>query len=228
MAEIKGSDLPAATSIIGTDIVIGVESSASKSITAEKILMTQSLTAADVRWKSNRVSPLSSKVGGSRDPDFAKFSDDGSGSQGVFLYHFDDTTEEELYVDVQANPDYKEDTAFYIQIWWIPKSNGGVGEKVSWGVEFNIAEPGGVFGNTTLFYSNIPLPNGDLIANRLYYTEIAIPAFTVSVGASSAARIFRDATGAGEIDDYTDDAMLISVEVKYEIDALGSSTRTVK
>ncbi len=79
-----------------------------------------------------------------------------------------------------------------------------------------------------IFYSNTPLPNGTLVANRLYYTEIAVPAFTVSVGASSAARIFRDATGAGEIDDYADDAMLISIEVKYEKDALGASTRTVK
>ena len=55
-----------------------------------------------------------------------------------------------------------------------------------------------------------------------------MPAFPVTIGAVSAARLFRDATGAGETDDYSDDAMLISVEVKYEIDALGASTRTVK
>ncbi len=226
MAEVKISNLPATTSVIGSDLVAGVESSATKKIKAEHILMTKSLTA--VRWGSNRVSPLSSKVGGSKDPDFAKFADNGSGSQGVFLYHFDDTTEEELYVDVQANPDYKENTGFFIQIWWMPKVNGGAGEKVSWGVEFNVAGPGEVFGNTVIVYANTSTPDETLVADKLYYTEFTIPALTLAIGGASASRVFRDATGAGEIDDYADDAMLISIEVKYEVDALGSSTRTVK
>lgn len=226
MGEIKISNLPAATSVVGSDLIAGVESSTTKKIKAEHILMTKSLSA--VRWGSNRVSPLSSKFGGSKDPNFEKFMDNGSGSQGVFLYHFDDTVEEELYVDIQASPDYKENTAFFVQIWWTPHANGGSGELVSWGIEFTVAAPGNVFGNTNIFYSNDSLPNGDLIEDRLYYTEIEIPAFPLAIGGCSAARIFRDATGTGEIDNFGDHAMLISIVIKYEVDALGASTRTVK
>lgn len=226
MAEKKITALPATTSIIGSDLVAGVESSATKKIKAEHILMTKSLTA--IRWGSNRLSPNSSKTGGSKDPDFAKFKDDGSGSQGVFLWHFDSSAEEELYFDVAAKPNYKEGTHFYVQVLWIPSANGSAGQKVSWGIELNLANPGEVFGNTSLVYADTTTPDETLIADKLYYTEFTFPITTLLVGGTAAARLFRDATGAGATDTYTSDAILISVEIKYEIDALGASTRTVK
>ena len=226
MAEIKGSELDPAVSIIGTDIVVGVEDGGSVKIKAEDILMTKSLTA--VRWGSNRQSPNASKTGGSKDPDFAKFKDNGSGSQGVFLWHFDAAAEEELYFDASALPDYKEGSTFYVQIFWIPSANGSAAQKVSWGIEMNLANPGEVFGNTVLVYADTSTPDETLVAGKLYYTEFTFPIATLMIGGTSAARLFRDATGAGGTDTYTSDAILISVEIKYEIDALGASTRTVK
>ena len=226
MGEIKISAMDAATNVIGSDTVAGVNDAASKSITAEKILMVQSLTA--VRWGSNRLSPTASKAEGSKDPDFAKYKDDGAGSQGVFLWHFDDSAEEELYFDVSALPDYKEGTTSYVQVCWMPKANGGAAEKVSWGIELTVANLGEIFGNTTLIYADTSIPDETLIADKIYCTEFTVAIPTLLMGATAAARLFRDATGAGGTDTYGDDAILISIEIKYEIDALGASTRSVK
>jgi len=226
MDEIKISGMALATTVIGSDPVAGVNEAATKGLTAEKILMVQSLTA--VRWGDNRLSPTASRAGGSKDPDFAKYKDNGSGSQGVFLWHFDDTIEEELYFDVAAKPNYKEGTTSYAQVCWIPKINGSAGEKVSWGIELTVANLGEIFGNTELLYADTSIPDETLIADKLYCTEFAVAMPTLLMGATAAARLFRDATGVGGTDTYTGDAILISISIKYEIDALGASTRSMK
>ena len=148
MAEIKISEMDPAVSIIGSDIVAGLEDGDNVKIEAEDILMTRSIDA--IRWQSFRISPTTSKAGGSKDPDFIKLKDNGSGSQGVFLYHFSATAEEELYFDVMAPTDWKEGTTIYAQVDWIPVTNGDAGEKVSWGIEYTEANRGSVFGNTNI------------------------------------------------------------------------------
>lgn len=226
MGEIKISALDPAVSIIGTDIVAGVEDGTTVKIKAEDILMTQSIDA--VKWKTFLVSTISSRLGGSKDPDFAKFKDDGTGSQGVFLYHFSPTIEEEVYFDMTAPTDWKEGTNIFLQFCWIPKVNGNAGEKACWGIEVVTANKGEVFGNTTLLYSSIHSPDETLIADKLYCTEIEIATTGLIVDNKDVVRAFRDATGVGGTDNYTGDAMLIGISVKYETDALGASAKESK
>ena len=90
----KISAMTPATTITSTDIVAGVVSGVSKSITAEQILMTKSLTAT--RYEDLRVPVTATKAGGSKEPGFIQVKDNGSGSQGVFAYAFDKTAEQEL------------------------------------------------------------------------------------------------------------------------------------
>lgn len=227
MGEVKISNLTATTSMAGTDVIAGVEDGTTKKIKAEHILMTKSVDA--IKWGCYRISPTASQAFGAKPPGYSKFKDNGAGSAGVYVYWFSPTAEEELFFDIQAPMRWKEGTNIYFQISWMPKTNGGVGEKVCWGLEDTVAERGDIFGNTTILYSDTHNPNETLIADKLYYSEIEVICNSgCKVDRSHVSRLFRDATGVGGIDTYTDDVALLMLGIKFEIDALGASTKCCK
>ncbi len=228
MAQKKISELGVAATIIGSDILPVVESNVTKKVVAEKILMVQSLTA--VRYKSLRIDPEATKLGGTKDPDFKVFRKDvGDASQGVFAYHFDKTAEEELYFSFEAPMDYKEGTDSYLEVYWAPKVNGGVGLKVCWGLEHTVADKGEVFGVTTLHYQDTATIDEDLLINKHYRSEIDThPGATLKISHIHLCRVFRDATGTGGTDDYDDDAVLLGLAMRYQADGIGAATKDAK
>jgi len=228
MAQKKISQLTEATSIVSSDVLPIVESATTKKVKAEKILMTQSLT--DVRWKSVRISPESTRLGGTKDPDYAVFKKDlPDTSQGVFLYWFDKTAEEELYFSFEAPLQYKEGTDIYFEIYWVPKTNGGVGTTTCWGLEHTYANEGDIFGVTDIDYICVHAPTGDLIADKHYHSSIVTHAGAGGkVGQIHVCRIFRDATGTGGTDDYDNDVGLLGIGLRYQADGLGSATKDAK
>lgn len=169
------------------------------------------VTLSDTVWDDLRVPVLSTKLQDTKDPDFGKVLDNGSGSQGVFTYLFSATTEEELYFMVQVPHNWKYETSLQPHIHWMPVVNGGVGEKVSWGLEYSVAKIGTTFAATTIIYGDTSTPNETLIADRHYLTEL--PEISMvgvdSVSPMILCRVFRDATGAGGTDDYASDAAMI-------------------
>jgi len=227
MAQKKISELGVAASIVGSDILPVVESSVTKKVVAEKILMVQSLT--DVRYKLIQIFPEALKLGGVNDPDFAKYKDDGGGSTGVYLYHFDKTSEEEAFFSFVTPPDYKEASDMYLEFKWTPKVNGGVGKKVCWGIEHTIADEGEVFGNTTFHYQDTATVDEDLLQDKHYRSEIVThPGATLKIGHIHVCRLFRDATEVGGTDDFDNDAVLLGLIMRYQVDALGSATKDAK
>lgn len=182
-------------------------------------------------WDDLRVPALSTKTGGSKIPGTAKLVDNGSGSQGILTYVFDDTSEEELYFAVQLPHKWKQGTAIEPHIHWAPTTDGGAGETVSWGLEYSFAEIGDVFPDSTIIYGNTHMPTGDLIANTHYLTEIGTGidmAGVYSVSPMLICRIFRDTTGSGLTDNYGNDAALNEIDFHFQIDALGSREEYVK
>ena len=227
MAETKISELGTAATILGSNIVPIVTAGVTKKVIAEKILMVQALT--DVRWKSIRITPESMKLAGVNDPGYAVFKDNGAGSQGVFVYWFDDTLEEELYFSFEVPLDYKEGTDIYVEVYWVPKTNGAAGAVVCWGLEHTWANEGGVFGATDIDYQDTALPAGDLIADTHYHTSLVAHAGAGGmVGQIHACRVFRDAAGVGGTDDYADDVGLLGIGLRYQADALGASSKDAK
>ena len=101
-----------------------------------------------VCWEDLRVPAVSTRLGGTKDPDFALFKNDGEGSpsQGVFTYWFDNSTEEELYFAAQL-PHAWNGTDILAHVHWTPAVNGGAGQTVCWGLEYTWASIGGDFGN---------------------------------------------------------------------------------
>ena len=181
-------------------------------------------------WEDIRVAVFEAIPGGANDPDLAQFKDNGAGSTGVYTYWFDATSEEELFFTVQIPHDYKEGTDIYAHVHWVPKSNGVFGQDVSWGLEYTVANSNGVFGNTTIIYGD-DNRQGDLVldAGRHYETNIgSISGASLTLSAMLVCRIFRDATGAGGTDDYTDDAGLLEIDFHYQKDAIGSDAEWSK
>ena len=187
-------------------------------------LRSNGITLSDTVWDDLRVPVLSTKLGGSKDPDFGQLFDNGSDSQGVFSYLFDATTEEELYFMVQLPHGWKYETALHPHVQWIPIVNGTIGQKVSWGLEYIVGGIGDVFTTTTIIYGDTPYNNETLTANKHYLTEFPPISMTGidSVSAMMLCRVFRDATGVGGTDDYASDVALLEIDFHYEIDRIGS------
>lgn len=186
---------------------------------------------SDTYWDDLRVPITATKLGGTKDPDFSLFKNNGAASQGVFIYWFDDTTEEEVYFAAQIPHGYKYGTDLHPHVHWAPDSNGGAGEVVNWGLEYSIAEIGSGFGNTTIIYANAHTPaDASLVASQHYVSEFSSISGTAidSVSAMIAFRLFRDATGGGGTDDYSHDAGVLEFDLHYQIDAPGSNNEYTK
>ena len=176
-------------------------------------------------WNDLRIPAISTKLGGSKDPHFVKVYDNGSGSQGVFTYAFDASTEEELYFMVQIPHGWVYGTALDPHIHWIAKANGTGTQKVSWGLEYTVAKIGGTFGNTTIIYGNEAHVVETIAAGKHYLTDLTAIDMTGVDGVSTMliCRVFRDATGAGLTDDFASDAYILEIDFHYQLDHFGST-----
>lgn len=180
----------------------------------------------DTVWDDLRVPVTSTKLGGTKDPNFAKIIDNGSGSQGLFAYLFDATTEEEVYFACQLPHGWKYETSIHPHVHWSPVANGSAGQKVCWGLEYSIQSINGLFGNSTIIYGDSISGNADpLIADTHYLTPLPEISTTGidSVSAMILCRLFRDATGSGGTDSYAADVALLEFDFHYELDRIGSS-----
>jgi hypothetical protein len=179
------------------------------------------------RWEDLRFPAIATKLGGTKDPGFAKFKDNGSGSQGVFTYFFDSDTEEELYFVAQMPHQWKLESTIYPHVHWSPKtsSDGNPADQlVRWGLEYTLAKIGGSFGNTSIIYGSAHYPaDADVVAGDHYLTSLT-PISMAGIDEVSSmliCRIFRDATHGD--DNYEHDAGLLEIDFHYEVDTPGGS-----
>ena len=176
-------------------------------------------------WADLIGSITASNAGTLNAPDFIKAIDNGAGSQGVYAYAFDPTTEEEVFLVFHIGHDYKVGTNFYPHVHWAPTTtNTGT---VRWGVEWTYANRDDVtpevFGATTITYFE-QAANGVALSHQLI--EIGDPGITLTDCAPDTiilARFFRDATHAN--DTYTGDALAFNLDAHYQIDRYATPNR---
>ena len=178
-------------------------------------------------WDDLRVSVFSTKSGGSKEPAWTKILDNGAGSQGVFSYFFDSGSEEELYFAVQFPHSWQIGTDIEAHVHWVALSNGGVGQRVTWGLEYSWASIGDVFGNTTIITGSANYTDEDIVANKHYLTKLGtINGTGKQISSMMMCRVFRDATAG--TDTYTSDAGLLEIDFHIKFDSLGSREEYVK
>jgi hypothetical protein len=182
-------------------------------------------------WYGYRIPATLVNVGGVRVSDFSKILDNGEGSTGIYGYIFDDNTEEEVFIYLKAPHSWQEGSTVYPCIQWMPLTDGGSGEKVSWGIEGVVKNKGEIYSTTTLYYANQHDPADDsLVAKKHYSTSFdGIDMTGIDITSAFLVRFFRNATGAGgSTDNYGDDACLIDFVFHYQADTLGSRERGSK
>lgn len=202
----------------------------------DKIVVTgnDALTLVNTTWDDMRTPLIAVGKGGLADPDWVKLKDNGAGSTGIYVYHFDSTTEQELFFATQTPHGWKTGTDLKPHIHWCGVSNGSAGQRVSWGLEYEIVGIGEVAGNTSIIYGNaLTAPSGDtdIIAYKHYLTSLGtidMSSYSDTVSVMIMGRVFRDAPGNGATDDYTADAAAFEIDFHHEIDGIGSKDQYSK
>jgi len=169
-------------------------------------------------WDDMRVAMTATKRGESKQPGFVKFKDDDSGSQGIFLYHFDKATEEELYFEVQLPHSMKEGTELRPHIHWA-KPTDTTGDVI-WGLEYTMAGVGDTWEDTTIIKTDATPATTDGADIHMISAFPSISTSDINLSGMICCRLFRDATNV--LDTYDADAATLEFDFHYQIDALGS------
>jgi len=190
------------------------------------------LTGDATVWDDLRFPALSLKLLGFSDPDPVQLADDGAGSTGVYSLGFSNTQDQEVFCAVQLPHEWKEGSDIYPHVHWAPNAATVGDEGVTWALEYSWANIGVVdgvgtpvaFGNT----STITIDDIDTFTAKEHRMINFAPVSATGKTFSSMlmCRLYRDVSDPS--DDYGDDALLLEFDIHYEIDSLGSDTRSTK
>jgi hypothetical protein len=175
-------------------------------------------------WEDLRVPVTSTARQGSNDPSFSRFRTNGAGSQGVFLYYFSSTVEEELYFTVQLPHSYDEGTNLEPHVHFICSTTGATGTVV-WGLEYTWSNVLEVFGNTTLITGTATV--GPTDTNRHLICELPTMDGTgKKLSSMIICRVYRASTSPS--DTLNTEAGLMEIDFHYKMCGMGSTQEYVK
>ena len=182
-------------------------------------------------WNDLMVFPDATTKGGSNPPDWGPaFIKNAAGtSQGVFLWMFSPTTEEELYFTVQIPHDYKTGSDLYPHVHWTTATGTPSVSDVVWGLEYTLISVGGGFTNTVIIRSNTLIPScSPPSGTRQHLISEFNPIDGTGLGISAIliCRLFRAATDAA--DTFPNDTGLLGFDFHYEQDTQGSREQWTK
>lgn len=176
------------------------------------------------------VSPDATTKQGSNPPTLAKFKDNGSGSQGVFLWMFDFSIEQEVYFTVQLPHSYKVGSNIYPHVHWTTPTGTPTGTDVVWGLEYSVIAIGGTFSaNTTIITANTVIPSiGTPVGTYQHLiTEFAaINGTGFGVSTILVCRLFRKTADAS--DTFINPVGLLGFDIHFEKDTDGSRSEWTK
>ena len=156
-------------------------------------------------------------------PTFTKYTDDGAGSNGVYLWRFSKTTLNQLFFSVQLPHSYKLGADFSPHVHFVVPADGDANELVRWGLEYTVTELGDTIGTTSIIYTTT-ITSGDTVTTLLadtHYIAVFADIDGSAITTPSAminCRIFRDAAA----DDYDNVAYGLEFDFHLPINTMGS------
>ena len=183
------------------------------------------LTGLDTSWDDLRVSLSTAKLPAADYPGWGQIKDNGSGSVGVFGYHFGDG--EYVFLTTQLPHSYKEGSTIYPHIHFMTTTDVSPTDKFGIGLEYLWSDISDTLATTTTVVTR-EVETG---VNTAYDHQLAdIPAAGIAgtgMGISSIfmCRLYRyAATG----DNYAGDIVITDFDIHFEKDTWGSTEITSK
>jgi hypothetical protein len=173
-------------------------------------------------WEDLIVPVTATKTGGSKDPTFSRFLDNGAGSQGVFAYQFSSTEEQELYFSTHMPHSYKPGTSIIPHVHW-GESTPSIGGVV-WGLEYTWTNTGQKFPATQLI--TVTVTTDGLTADNHLTPLPTINGAGKNVGSIINGRVYRDATNLS--DDYNASTFLFNIDFHFLQNSVGTDGLTTK
>ena len=185
--------------------------------TFKAILDRYYLSAVEYRyWDDLRIEPTARNTG-TKAPSFALWKG------GIYLYDFDNAVhEKEIFFTVQMPHGWREGSTVEPHVHWINKSAGTAGHVVRWGLEYSIADIGGVFPAATTIYG-ATIDGGGVItaADSHLITDLGTIDMTGrKISAIIACRLFRSSSNAA--DTYTGTASMLYIDWHIQLARPGS------
>lgn len=179
------------------------------------------------RWDDLKIPIDATSRGSSNPPSWAKYVDNGSGSQGVWIYWFSPTQEQEGYFVLQMPHAWKEGSTLYPHVHWTTNTSQ-TNRAVTWGLEYTWTNVNGSFSNTTILKNSTPI-DGDtgVTAYKQYITSLGpISGTSKTLSSMLVCRVFRMA--ADLADTFSNNAGMLEIDFHYEIDSDGSRQEYTK
>ena len=182
-------------------------------------------------WNDIMVYPDATTRGGSNPPVWGtRFkSNAGNTSQGVYLWMFSSSQEQELYFTLQIPHDYKLGSDLFPHVHWTTVSVTPSGTNVVWGLEYTIVAIGGNFpvtntitGNSVISFIGTPTGAGQHLINSLG----SISGTNIGISSIIVCRIFRSVGNAS--DTFANEVGYLGFDVHYEQDTQGSREEYIK
>jgi hypothetical protein len=189
------------------------------------------LEGAATVWDDFLVNPDATSKGGSNAPTWGtRFKrDSGNTSQGVFLWMFSSSTEQEVYFTVQLPHKYKVGTNLLPHVHWTTVTGTPSGTDVVWGLEYTVVPIGGNSPTTTILTANsligsigTPLGTGQHLITSLG----SISGAGIGISTILVCRLYRAASNGS--DTFANEVGLLSMDFHYEIDTEGSRSEFTK
>lgn len=174
--------------------------------------------------------PDATSKSGSNPPVFGRFARDAAGtSQGVFLWMFSSSTEQEVYFTIQIPHSYKLGSDIYPHVHWTTVTGTPFGTDVVWSLEYTVSAIGGIYSTTNTLTTNTVIsactpivgPSQHLISSFSPISGTGLGISTVLV-----CRLYR-ATGNNS-DTFGNAVGLLGIDFHIEKDTEGSRTEFSK
>lgn len=166
------------------------------------------------RWGDWRLPLISARSGGVAPPTWSQLRDNGSGSVGVFGWHFGSSGVGHLHTDDEQDHDFLEGSDMDIHLHWRPKT-AAVGSVVL-GVEFVVVNAFDVMPLTTIYEEAFTTP-GEALKGQVSVLG-TVDGSALKISHLVSARVYRD----GPSGSYGDDIVVHTLGLHYQRDYAGS------
>ena len=181
-------------------------------------------------WDDINVFPDATTRGSLTPPTWSQFLTDGAASQGVYLYFFNASSENELFFTVQIPHAYKVGTDLFPHVHWttLTGTPNSTNSRVTWALEYSVISIGGTFANTTtnlgstIIGTITPVGTGQHLITSLG----TISGTGLGISSIIVCRFYRDADSA--TDDFPNTAGLLGFDIHYQQDTQGSRQEFIK